>query len=169
MKTSDAAGGEQWAALYDYNVYFPNAAVKAGDEVEYEPAAVAATDINTVASAAGGFTVKQDKGLLAGEVHDCGDVRVVRRDGRHRRRARRRHVLLRRERVRPAARQVARRARHEQARSLRHAQPPDGPADQISAIGKSGGQTILLGTYIVQTFPGAVTALSFRGRRPWQK
>jgi hypothetical protein len=26
----------------------------------------------------------------------------------------------------------------------------------------------LLGTYVVQVFPGAVTALSFRGRRPYQ-
>jgi hypothetical protein len=31
------------------------------------------------------------------------------------------------------------------------------------------GQTVLLGAHVIQTFPGAVTALSFRGRRPWQK
>ena len=78
VKTSDAAGGEQWAGLYDYNVFFPNSVVGAGDVLEgYQPAAVAATDINTVASAAGGLSVGRDKGLLAGEVHDCGDVRVA--------------------------------------------------------------------------------------------
>ena len=46
---------------------------------------------------------------------------------------------------------------------------PTGQPIRISAVGKSSGQTVLLGTYTVQTFPGAVTALSFRGRRPWQK
>lgn len=40
---------------------------------------------------------------------------------------------------------------------------------RLSAIGKYQGKTVLLGTHVVQVFPGAVTALSFRGRRPSQK
>jgi hypothetical protein len=39
----------------------------------------------------------------------------------------------------------------------------------ISAVGKSQGADKLLGTYTVQAFPNAVTALSLRGRRPWQQ
>ena len=39
---------------------------------------------------------------------------------------------------------------------------------RISAVGKHAGQDVLLGTYVVQTFPGGVTALAFRGRRAWQ-
>lgn len=170
IKTSDAAGGEQWAAFYDYNIYFANSVVEAGDVISnYQPAAVAATDINTVASAAGGFTVKQDKGLLAGEVHDCGDVRL-------------------------SGATVDTDVPHEGDMFYfgeNEAEPlPDksrgalgtsklglfgtlnlltGQPIRVSALGKQGGATILLGTYTVQTFPGAVTALSFRGRRPWQK
>jgi hypothetical protein len=169
VKTSDAQGGQQWAALYDYNVFFANAVVKPGDVVDYDPQAVAATDINTVASAAGGFTVRADKGLLAGEVHDCGDVRL-------------------------AGATVDTDVAHEGDMFYfgdNEADPlPDksrgglgtsrlglfgtlnlatGTPIRISAVGKYKGETVLLGTYTVQAFPGAVTALSFRGRRPWQK
>jgi len=144
--------------------------VEAGDIISnYQPAAVAATDVNTVASAAGGFTVKQDKGLLAGEVHDCGDVRL-------------------------SGATVDTDVPHEGDMFYfgeNEAEPlPDksrgalgtsklglfgtlnlltGQPIRVRALGKRGGATILLGTYTVQTFPGAVTALSFRGRRPWQK
>jgi hypothetical protein len=46
---------------------------------------------------------------------------------------------------------------------------PTGQPIRISAVGKRGADTILVGTHTVQAFPGAVTALSLRGRRPWQK
>lgn len=168
VKTSDAAGGGQWAELYDYDIYFANGEVKDGS-IEYEPSVVAATDINTVASAAGGFTVKQDKGLLAGEVHDCADVRL-------------------------AGATVDIDAAHEADMFYFGENESDPLPDKsrgalgtsklglfgtlnvttnvpirISAIGKQGDQTILLGTTVVRTFPGAVTALRLRGRRPWQK
>jgi len=169
VKTSDAANGESWAALYDYNVFFANTAVMTGDQVHYEPAAVAATDINTVASAAGGFTVKADKGLLAGEVHDCGDVRVsgatvdtdVAHDG---------DMFYFGENESDPLPDKSRNALGTSKLGLFGTlNLPTGQPIKISAVGKSGGQTILLGTYTVQTFPGAVTALSFRGRRPYQK
>jgi len=169
LKTSDAANTQQWAVLYDYDTYFANSEVQAGDVVEYDPSVVASTDLNTVASAAGGFTVKQDKGLLAGEVHDCGDVRL-------------------------AAATVDIDAAHEADMFYfgeNEADPlPDksrqalgtsklglfgtlnvatGVPIRVSALGKQGDQTVLLGSTTVQTFPGAVTALRLRGRRPWQK
>jgi hypothetical protein len=170
IKTSDAAGGEQWAAFYDYNVFFANSAVGAGDVIEdYQPAAVAATDINTVASAAGGFTVKQDKGLLAGEVHDCGDVRVsgatVDTDVAHEG-----DMFYFGENEADPLPDKSRGALGTSKLGLFGTlNLATGQPIRVSALGKQNGQTVLLGTHIVQTFPGAVTALSFRGRRPWQK
>lgn len=170
VKTSDSsATGGAWAALYDYNVYFSNGVVAAGDEVAYEPAAVAATDINTVASAAGGLTVKQDKGLLAGEVHDCGDVRLsgatVDTDVPHEG-----DMFYFGENESDPLPDTRRGAQGTSKLGLFGTlNLPTNTPIRISALGKVGGQTILLGTYTVQTFPGAVTALSFRGRRPWQK
>ena len=169
IKTSDAAGGEQWAALYDYNIFFANSAVQAGDEVEYDPAAVAATDINTVASAAGGFTVRADKGLLAGEVHDCGDVRLsgatVDTDVAHEG-----DMFYFGENESDPLPDKSRGSLGTSKLGLFGTlNLPTNTPIKVSALGKSSGQTVLLGTYTVQTFPGAVTALSFRGRRPWQK
>ncbi len=42
---------------------------------------------------------------------------------------------------------------------------------RVSAVGQdpsNAGQFLMLGTYVVQMYPGAVTAVSLRGRRPWQ-
>ena len=169
IKTSDATGGERWAALYDYNIFFANAAVQPGDEVSYEPAAVAATDINTVASAAGGFTVRADKGVLAGEVHDCGDVRLsgatVDTDVAHEG-----DMFYFGENESDPLPDKSRGSLGTSKLGLFGTlNLPTNTPIKVSAIGKSGGQTVLLGTHTVQAFPGAVTALSFRGRRPWQK
>lgn len=186
IKTSDASGSGQWSDLYDYNIYISNAGVKATSDVpgtgiagfptsgsffEYDASSVAATDVNTVASAAGGLTVKPDKGVIAGEVHDCGDVRL-------------------------SGATVDTDAAHDGPLFYFNTNESDPTPDQsrgpqglgtsnlglfgalnlatgtpihVSAVGNSGGQTVLLGTYTVQVFPGAVTALSFRGRRPFQK
>jgi hypothetical protein len=169
VKTSDAGDGSQWAELYDYNVFFANSVVTAGDIVNYDPSAVAATDINTVASAAGGFTVKSDKGLLAGEVHDCGDVRLsgatVDTDVAHEG-----DMFYFGENEADPLPDKSRGALGTSKLGLFGTlNLPTGQPIRISALGKSNGQTVLLATHTVQTFPGAVTALSFRGRRPWQK
>jgi len=169
VKTSDAAGGEQWSALYDYNVYFSNGAVQAGDVVAYEPAAVAGTDINTVASAAGGFTVKQEKGLLAGEVHDCGDVRVagatVDTDAPHES-----EMFYFGENESDPLPDKSRGSLGTSKLGLFGTlNLPTGVPIRVSALGLRNKETVLLGTHTIQTFPGSVTAISFRGRRPWQK
>jgi hypothetical protein len=168
VKTSDAGGNGQWAELYDYDIYFPSADVKDG-VVEYEPSVVAATDINTVASAAGGFTVKQDKGLLAGEVHDCADVRLagatVDIDAAHEA-----DMFYFGENESDPLPDKSRSSLGTSKLGLFGTlNVTTGVPIRISAVGKQGDQTILLGTTIVRTFPGAVTALRLRGRRPWQK
>lgn len=168
VKTSDATSSRQWADLYDYDIFFSNAEVKDGT-VEYEPSVVAATDINTVASAAGGFTVKPDKGLLAGEVHDCADVRLsgatVDIDAAHEA-----DMFYFGENESDPLPDKSRGSLGTSKLALFGTlNVATGVPIRISAIGKQGDQTILLGTTTVQTFPGAVTALRLRGRRPWQK
>ena len=169
IKTSDAGDGSSWAQFYDYNVFFANGSVAAGDVVNYDPSAVAATDINTVASAAGGFTPKPDKGLIAGEVHDCGDVRLsgatVDTDVAHEG-----DMFYFGENESDPLPDKSRGSLGTSKLGLFGTlNVPTGTPIKISAVGKYNGQTVLLGTYTVQSFPGAVTALSFRGRRPWQK
>ncbi|HEX7663358.1 MAG TPA: hypothetical protein VF407_02555, partial [Polyangiaceae bacterium] len=185
IKTSDATGARQWSDLYDYNIYISNGAVTttstvpgtgvagfptSGSFAYYDASCVAATDVNTVASAAGGLTVKPDKGVIAGEVHDCGDVRVsgatVDTDAAHDGPL----FYFNDNESDPTP---------DQSRGPAGAGTSDlglfgalnlatGTPIHVSAVGKSSGSTVLLGTMTVQVFPGAVTALSFRGRRPWQ-
>jgi hypothetical protein len=169
IKTSDAAGSAQFAPLYDYNVFFANSAVDATDTVTYEASAVATTDLNTVASAAGGFTIKPDKGLLAGEVHDCGDIRLsgatVDTDLAHEGDM----FYFGENESDPLPDSTRGSLGTSKLGLFGTLNLPTGQPIHLSAVGKYQGQTVLLGTYTVQAFPGAVTALSFRGRRPWQQ
>jgi hypothetical protein len=186
IKTSDATQSGLWSDLYDYNVYIADTALvttspvptagisgfpSSGSFYEYDADSVAATDVNTVASAAGGLTVAPDKGVIAGEVHDCGDVRL-------------------------SGATVDTDATHDGPLFYFNTNESDPTPDQsrgpgglgtsnlglfgalnlatgtpikVSAVGKINGTTTLLGTYTVQVYAGAVTALSFRGRRPSQK
>jgi hypothetical protein len=166
IKTSDASGSQKWAELYDYDIYFANGAMP-----YYEPSSVAATDLNTVASAAGGFTIKSDRGLLAGEVHDCADVRLsgamvntdVPPEGDMFYFGENESNPLPDKSRGPAGQGTSKLGLFG---ALNY---PTGKPVRISATGLYKGQTIIVGTYTVQVFPGAVTALSLRGRRPWQK
>ena len=167
IKTSDGTGSAQWAPLYDYNIFFANSQVAADESVTYEASAVATTDLNTVASAAGGFTIKPDKGLLAGEVHDCGDIRVsgatVDTDVQHEGDM----FYFGENEADPLPDKTQ--TSTSKLGLFGTLNLPTGTPIRLSALGKYQGQTVLLGHYTVQAFPGSVTALSLRGRRPWQQ
>lgn len=166
IKTSDAGSGK-WATLYDYNVYFSNADVQNG-QVTYNATAAAGEDLNTVAGAVG-LTIQPNTGLLAGEVHDCSDIRL-------------------------SGATVESSIPHQEQMFYFNSDESDPVPDEeqldtsdlslfgafnlqtgvpvrISATAQdpaNPGQFLMLGTYVVQVFPGAVTALALRGRRPWQ-
>jgi len=169
IKTSDAqAGGKRWKELYDYNILFRNKAVQNG-EIAHDPAAVAATDVNTVAAAAGGFIPKDEKGVLAGEVHDCEDVRLssakVDTDVPHEADL----FYFGENEADPLPDQQQARNGTSRLSLFGALNFATGVPIRVTAVGRVNGATVLLGTHIVQTFPGAVTALSLRGRRPTQK
>ena len=125
--------------------------------------------INTVASAAGGLSPHQDKGMLAGEVHDCGDVRIegatVDTDAAHEGDM----FYFGHNETNP----LPDRRRFAEGTSklglFGALNVTTGIPVRISAIGNHNGQTVLLGTHTVQAFKGALTTVRLRGRRPWQK
>jgi hypothetical protein len=178
IRTKDAsATALKWSEVYDYNIVITNAQVGKSDgcqglqmaagEACYDITAAAATDINTVASAAGGFTISPNKGVLAGEVHDCGDVRIsgatVDTDVPHEG-----DMFYFADNEADPLPDKSRRATSTLglfgALNLATGVPV-----RVSAVGRVNGELTLLGTQTVQLFPGAVTAFSFRGRRFWQK
>jgi hypothetical protein len=71
IKTS----GDQYAALYDYNIFIHNEDVQNG-EWSHDVRALAADDYGVISQAAIGAPITAGNGAIAGEVHDCGDVRL---------------------------------------------------------------------------------------------
>ena len=166
IRTSDA-GSNGWATLYDYNVYFPSSAVQNG-QVTYDATAVAGPDLATVAGTVG-QSITPGLGLLAGEVHDCSDVRLfgatVETDQKHQGPM----FYFTEDEGDPLPSLQAGDTSHLGLFGALNMQP--GQPIRVTAVGKdpaSEGQFSMLGTYVVQVYPGAVTAIALRGRRPWQ-
>ncbi|MBK8257251.1 MAG: hypothetical protein IPK82_31830 [Polyangiaceae bacterium] len=72
VKTS----GSKWTALYDYNIFIRNSDVTAG-AWEHDVRALATDDYGLISQTAIGAPITSGHGAIAGEVHDCGDVRLI--------------------------------------------------------------------------------------------
>ncbi len=165
IKTSDALSADTWSDLYDYNFYIPDSDVTGG-VYSYDASCLASSDIGVVAAAAG-LTPDPTKGLLAGEVHDCGNVRLegatVNTDQPHDGQI----WYFTSDEADPLPDQSA---TSSSVLSLFGGfNLPVGTPIRLSAVGESQGATVLLGTDTIQAFAGAVSVLTFHGRRPYQK
>jgi len=155
--------GVNWADFYDYNIFIPNAAVVNG-EWKHDLRALAAEDYNAIAQAAIGGPITAGNGALAGEVHDCGDVRLQN-----------------------ARVDIDRPKKILSYFTSNEATPlPDlaatgtstlgiyaaldvapGPV-VVAAVGNIGGKVTTLGYYGARVFPNAVTIVTLRGVQPFQ-
>src|SRR5262249_14779780 len=73
IKTS----GSKWTPLYDYNIFIRNEAAMAGVWT-HDVRALASDDYGAIAQASAlGAPITPGHGAIAGEVHDCGDVRLI--------------------------------------------------------------------------------------------
>ena len=171
IRTSDA-GSNQWATLYDYNVYFPNSAVMGG-MVTYDATAVAGPDLSTVAGTVG-LTIEGGMGLLAGEVHDCADIRqsgatVETAPGGSTQAHQGPMFYFTTDESNPLPSLAAGDTSNLGLFGALNLQP--GAPLRVTAVGQdlaNPGQFLMMGTYVVQVYAGAVTAVALRGRRPWQ-
>jgi hypothetical protein len=177
IETSDAAGGSTWATLYDYNIYFPNSLVESeggSPTAHYDATAASSGDPNTVAGSVG-LTVTA--GVIAGEVHDCwtdpdGPGTGIRLSG-----ATVGTTVAPQGQIYYSTSDEANPLLDQSATSTTNlslfagVNYPTGTPIRVTAVGEdpaNPGKFLMLGTYVVQTYPSAVTAISLRGRRPWQ-
>jgi hypothetical protein len=176
IKTSDASGQGLWATVYDYNIYFPNSDVDGGSTptVSYDATAAASTDPGTVALTLG-HTIDGADGLLAGEVHDCGDDRLSGATvGTSAAPSSYTFTYFTSDESDPTPDQTA--TSTSNLGLFGGVNIPVGMPLRVTAVGTcpagqstcKAGSPVMLGTYVVQLYAGAVTALSIRGRRPWQ-
>jgi hypothetical protein len=159
VKTS----GSKWQPLIAYNIYVPTAEVVDG-VYEYDPRALATDDYGVIAQAAIGRPIAAGHGAIAGEVHDCGDVRLTN----------------------AVADVDVQKLALTYFTSNEDDPLPDlqafgtsilglyaaidvvpGPAT-VAAAGLVNGQVVSLGSHQVYVYPDTVTSLTFRGLRPNQ-
>jgi hypothetical protein len=173
IKTSDATGSGMWATVYEYNVYFSNSSLVTPDgggvaEATYLATATATVDLGVVAGVVG-LSFNASDGLLIGEVHDCNDVRLsdatvgvtVPPQGQL--------FYFTSDEGNPLPDQQAHDT--EALGMFGGINFPAGVPVRVTAMGNdpaNAGRFLMLGTYVVRAYPGAVTAISLRGRRPWQ-
>jgi hypothetical protein len=184
IKTSDGTGTGTWADLYDYDIYFadtdtcsttpPGAPCVSSTTTwatSYDVTAVVPDDINTAAETVGLTPLDPSQGVIAGEVHDCGDIRIqganVDTDQGHDGPI----FYFDTDESDPLP---------DETRSPADEGTSDlglfgtvnvnpGTPIRISAVGLVGGKDTLLGTAVIQVYAGpAVTAVTLRGRRAWQ-
>jgi len=172
IRTSDATGSGMWGTIYEYNVYFPNASLTAADGgapgATYDATAVAADDPGVVAGSVG-QAPDATRGMLAGEVHDCGDVRLAGATVGTTVPPQGPLYYSTSDEGNPLLDQTARVT--SELSLFAGINLPTGQPIRVTAIGDdpaASGKFLMLGTYVVQMYPGALTTLSLRGRRPWQ-
>ncbi|MFO0761011.1 MAG: hypothetical protein U0359_31325 [Byssovorax sp.] len=159
IKTS----GDLWASLYDYNVYIPNAEVMNG-VYKHDVRALASDDYNVISQAAIGVPVTSGHGAIAGEVHDCGDVRLqnatVEVDQQ-----RKIMTYFTSDEDHPLPDTAARATSILGLYAAIDVNP--GPVT-VAAMGKVDGKNVTVGYFKLQVFPDSVSAVTFRGLRPFQ-
>jgi hypothetical protein len=176
IETSDGTGDGTWANLYEYNVYFsgPTCSADGGEPcVNYDVTAVTTTDIDALAQP---LSLDPSTGVIVGEVHDCASSANV--DG-----------------IRLAGANVDTDQPHigamlyfgnteanplpDPSRAAQNFGTNDlgrfaafnftaGIPIRVSAIGNIDCQDTLIGTNVVQAFPGSMTWITMRGRAAYQ-
>jgi hypothetical protein len=163
IKTESADGDDKWAPLIQYNIYIPNAEVMAG-AWEHNVRALATPDYSVIPSTAIGKPITPGNGAVAGEVHDCGDVRLLNATaGIDRPKANLTYFTSDEDKPLPDLEASS-------TSKLGLYAALDVPQGQVNvgALGLVGGQTVSLGRHTVWVYPDTVTSVTFRGLRPYQ-
>ncbi len=155
--------GAFWAPLYEYNVFIRNDAVVNGVWA-HDVRALASDDYGVIAQAAIGGPITATHGALAGEVHDCGDVRLM-------------NAIVDVDVPKKITTYFTSDEDHplpdvgaDGTTALGLYAAIDVPAGPITvaAAGAVGGEVVTLGFLRARIFEDSVTSVTFRGMRPFQ-
>ena len=177
VKTSGNA--DFWKDLYTYNFYVfndevdgsgaagdPCADAPPGPRFEYRARTLSRSDYNSIpltAGVPGGITA--GNGAVAGEIHDCDDVRLeFAQVGVS---PKPETLVYFNDNPSNPLPQMGRMEGTSQLGLYSALNVPAGEVD-VSAVGRVNGEVVSLGWYRVRVFDGAVTAVTLRGLRPNQ-
>jgi hypothetical protein len=158
IKTS----GTRWKDLYEYNFYVPNSA--AGGTFQKDVRALVTDDYNLIAQTALGSPIASGHGALAGEVHDCDDVRLINAvvDVDVNKKI---TTYFTSDEDHPLPDVTAEGTSTLALYSAIDVAP--GPV-VVSAMGTVDGVPVTVGFHRARVFPDSVTSVTFRGLRPFQ-
>ncbi len=155
--------GAIWAPIYEYGLFIPNSEA-ADDTYEKDVRALAQDDYQVIAQVAMGKNITPGHGAVAGEVHDCGDVRLINAV-----------VDVNVEKFittyftdneeNPLPDLSAKATSTLGLYSSLDIEP--GPV-LVGAAGVVDGKLVGVGHFALRAFPDAVTSFTFRGLRPFQ-
>jgi hypothetical protein len=155
--------GVLWAPLYEYNIYIPNDAVTNGTWA-HDVRAIAQDDYTVIAQAAIGTPITASHGAVAGEVHDCEDVRLINAvvdvDA-----DKRITTYFTNDEEHPLPDLAA---KGTSALGLYSAMDIKAGPVTVAAGGLVGGKVVALGFYRAWVFEDSITSVTFRGLRPFQ-
>jgi hypothetical protein len=174
VKTSGAS--DFWRDLYSYNIQFlndeidtgaagtPCADAPAGPRVIYDARTLSRGDYDSIPLAAAVGIITSGNGALAGEIHDCDDIRVSNASVG----VFPLPVALSYFNDNPSNPLPEMSRTGTSLLGLYAALDlPPGPTD-VAAVGLFGGEVVSLGWYRARVFPNSVTAVTLRGLRPSQ-
>lgn len=165
------SGDVDWLPLYDYNVAARNDKLNATGEFEFDLRALANDDYASILKAAYNQPPQGGEAAIAGEVHDCGDVRISNStvavaptpfvSGTPR------FPLVYLSEVEDDP--LPDTSRNATGKLGLYAVGGVKPGVYtVSSAAKIGADLVTLGSYKVQTFADSVSVYTFRGLRPWQ-
>jgi hypothetical protein len=155
--------GDNWSPLYLYNVYISNDDVVDG-VWEFDLRALARGDYTLIPQVAIGGPVSPGHGVIAGEIHDCGDVRLINAVADIDR-PKKTLVYFGDDEDSPLPDLGADATKRLGLYSAMDVAP--GPVT-VAAAGAVDGTMTTLGFLQVQVYPDSVTSVTFRGLRPFQ-
>jgi hypothetical protein len=159
VKTS----GARWQPLIAYNVYVPT------DEIvdatwDFDPRSLATDDYGVIAQAAIGRPITAGNGAIAGEVHDCDDIRVTNAVADvDVQKVALTYFTSNEDSPLPDLGAVG----TSKLGLYSAIDVPQGPAT-VAAAGLVNGQVVSLGRHNIYVYPDTVSSLTFRGLRPNQ-
>lgn len=165
FKTYSTTELVRWAPIYEYNVYaFEDEPGVAEGTWEHDVRALAQDDYGVIAQAAIGKSVTKTHGVLAGEVHDCANIRVINAtvDVDTEKVA---TTYFTNDEAHPLPDRTAQGTSTLGLYSALDIKP--GPVT-VAASGLVGGELVSIGFFRARIYEDSVTSVTFRGLRPFQ-
>lgn len=155
--------GDNWAPLYDYNIYIPDSEVVNG-VWNHDVRALANDDYTTIPTVAYGGLIDVGNGAIAGEVHDCGDVRMSNALVNINAKSTDLTYFTADEQNPLPAKGATSTSQLGLYAALNVA---PGPVT-VASVGLDGGKVVTTGYFKARVFPDSVSAVTFRGVRPFE-